>query len=171
MDEWVWSIRMMTGENRSTRRKTCSSITLPVTNPTWTGSGPSPELRGERPATTYVTYLSQFSEYNKGWTTEEFGFDSRQGQDILFSKAPRPTQSVIQYVPMALSPRIKRPEREADHSSSNHLYAVKTSTGPTWNYLNSRHASQRHFTQRLQLKCINWHIWTTGSLQSRANQT
>jgi hypothetical protein len=39
------------GENRSTRRKTCPSATLSTTNPTWTGPGSNPGLRGERTAT------------------------------------------------------------------------------------------------------------------------
>jgi hypothetical protein len=40
----------LTGENRNTRRKTCSSATLSTTNPTWTDPGSNPGLRGERPA-------------------------------------------------------------------------------------------------------------------------
>jgi hypothetical protein len=35
-----------TGENRSTRGKTCPSATLPPTNPTWTDPGSNPGLRG-----------------------------------------------------------------------------------------------------------------------------
>jgi hypothetical protein len=41
----------LTGENRSTRRKTCPSATLSTTNPTWTDPGSNPGLRGERLAT------------------------------------------------------------------------------------------------------------------------
>jgi hypothetical protein len=41
----------LTGENRSTRGKTCSSATLSTTNPAWTDPGSNPGLRGERPAT------------------------------------------------------------------------------------------------------------------------
>jgi hypothetical protein len=37
----------VTGENRSTRRKTCPSVTLSTTNPTWTDSLSNPVLRGE----------------------------------------------------------------------------------------------------------------------------
>jgi hypothetical protein len=49
------------------------------------------------------------------------GFDSQQEQEIfLFSTASRPTlgsiQLPIQGVPRDLSPGVKRPEREADHS-------------------------------------------------------
>jgi hypothetical protein len=36
---------------------------------------------------------------------------------ILYRPALGPTQSPIQLVPAALSPRIKRPGREADHTS------------------------------------------------------
>jgi hypothetical protein len=41
----------LSGENRSTRGKTCPSATLSTTNPTWTDPGSNPGLRGERPAT------------------------------------------------------------------------------------------------------------------------
>jgi hypothetical protein len=41
----------LTGENRSTRGKTCPSTTLSTTNPTWTDPGSNPDLHGERPAT------------------------------------------------------------------------------------------------------------------------
>jgi hypothetical protein len=48
--------------------------------------------------------------------------DSWQYTILLFSTASRPTlgdtQPSIQWVPGALSPRGKRQEREADHSSS-----------------------------------------------------
>jgi hypothetical protein len=37
----------LTGESRSTREKTCPSATLSTTNPTWTGPGSNPGLRGE----------------------------------------------------------------------------------------------------------------------------
>jgi len=35
--------------------KTCSSATLSTENPTWTGSGSSPGLRGERSATAHLS--------------------------------------------------------------------------------------------------------------------
>jgi hypothetical protein len=41
----------LTGENRSTRRKTCPSATLSTTNPTWTDPWSKPGLRDGRPAT------------------------------------------------------------------------------------------------------------------------
>jgi hypothetical protein len=40
----------LTGENRSTRGKTCPSATLSARNPTWTDPGSNPGLRGEKPA-------------------------------------------------------------------------------------------------------------------------
>jgi hypothetical protein len=38
----------LTGETRSTRRKTCPSATFSTTNPTWTDPGSNPGLRGEK---------------------------------------------------------------------------------------------------------------------------
>jgi hypothetical protein len=56
-----------------------------------------------------------------GLTIGVLRFDSRRGLGvILFTAASRtalgPTQTPIQWVPRALSPRVKRPGREADHS-------------------------------------------------------
>jgi hypothetical protein len=42
----------LTGENRSTRGKTCPS----ATNPTWTDPVSNPGFRGERPATNRLSY-------------------------------------------------------------------------------------------------------------------
>jgi hypothetical protein len=41
----------LTGEKRSTRGKTCPSVTLSTTNPTRTDLGSNPGLRGEKLAT------------------------------------------------------------------------------------------------------------------------
>jgi hypothetical protein len=61
-----------------------------------------------------------------GWTTEGPEFESR---------APGPTQPPIQWVPGALSPGVKRPGREADHSLPASAEVKKmwisTSTPPT----------------------------------------
>jgi hypothetical protein len=56
-----------------------------------------------------------------GWTIGVRGFYSRQGLGIFFfytasRPALRPTQPPIQWVPVVLSPEVKRPESEADHS-------------------------------------------------------
>jgi hypothetical protein len=42
---------MKTGENRSSRGKTCPNAILSTTNPTWTDPVSKPGLRGERPET------------------------------------------------------------------------------------------------------------------------
>jgi hypothetical protein len=56
-----------------------------------------------------------------GITTKKLGFDSRQEKEIcLFPTASRPglgrTPPLIQWVPGTLSPGVKQPRREADHS-------------------------------------------------------
>jgi hypothetical protein len=53
---WSTDGMKLTGENRSTRRKTCPSATLFTTNPTWTEPGSNPGLRGERPATNLLSH-------------------------------------------------------------------------------------------------------------------
>jgi hypothetical protein len=51
----------LTGENRSTWGKTCPSVTLSTTNPTWTDPGSNPRLRGGRPATNRLSQLHGLS--------------------------------------------------------------------------------------------------------------
>jgi hypothetical protein len=46
----------LTGENRSTRGKTCPSATLSTTNPTWADPGSNPGFRGGRPATNRLNH-------------------------------------------------------------------------------------------------------------------
>jgi hypothetical protein len=58
-----------------------------------------------------------------GWSVEELRFDSQQRQDMfLYFRAFKPAlmiiQPHIQWVPRALAPRIKRPGREDEHSTS-----------------------------------------------------
>jgi hypothetical protein len=46
----------LTGENRSTRVKTCPRAALSTTNVTWTDPGLKPGLRGGRPATNRLSH-------------------------------------------------------------------------------------------------------------------
>jgi hypothetical protein len=46
----------LTGENRSTRGKTCPSATLSTTISTWTDPGSNPGLRGGRPAANRLSH-------------------------------------------------------------------------------------------------------------------
>jgi hypothetical protein len=71
-------------------------------------------------------YLQDISLWDMKWIEMAplgvLGFDSRRGLGIfLFTTASRmalgPTQPPIQWVPGALSLGVKRPGREADHSS------------------------------------------------------
>jgi hypothetical protein len=74
----------LTGENRSTRRKTCPSATLSTTNPTWTDRGSNPGLRCGRPATNRLSngtalhmqlsllLFVRLSEHNRLGTSEMF---------------------------------------------------------------------------------------------------
>jgi hypothetical protein len=63
----------------------------------------------------------RLSWYSDKLRAGQLWFDSRQGQEIFLyrtvsRKALGPTQPPIQLVPRALSPGVKRPWREADHS-------------------------------------------------------
>jgi hypothetical protein len=46
----------LTGENRSTRGKTCPSATLSTTDRTWTDPASNPDLRGGRPAANRLSH-------------------------------------------------------------------------------------------------------------------
>jgi len=46
----------LTGENQSTQRDTCSSITLSTTNPTWAGLGLILDLCGEKLGTSHLSH-------------------------------------------------------------------------------------------------------------------
>jgi hypothetical protein len=46
----------LTGENGSTRRKTCPSATVSTTNPKWNDPGSNPGIRGDRPATNRLSH-------------------------------------------------------------------------------------------------------------------
>jgi hypothetical protein len=61
------------------------------------------------------------SRYTDGLRAGRWGFDSRQGQDLSILHRVQTgflgsTQTRIQCVPGAISPQIKRPERDADDS-------------------------------------------------------
>jgi hypothetical protein len=65
--------------------------------------------------------MGWLSRYSDGLPAGRLLFDSRQGQEIfLYSTASGPTlgptQSLMQCVPGAFSPGLKRQGREADHS-------------------------------------------------------
>jgi hypothetical protein len=59
----------LTGENRSTRGKTCPSDTSSTTNPTWTDPGSNMGLRGGRPA---ANRLSHGTVQNHCYSAEYF---------------------------------------------------------------------------------------------------
>jgi hypothetical protein len=59
----------LTGENRSTRGKTCPKVTLSTTNPTWTDPGSNPCLRYGRPA---ANRLSHGTAYVEPYTAVSF---------------------------------------------------------------------------------------------------
>jgi len=66
--------------------------------------------------------------------TQDLGLALLQGGiSFLYATASRsalgPTQTPIHWVPEALSPEVKRPERKADHSS-----ACSTEVKNAWNY-------------------------------------
>jgi hypothetical protein len=46
--------------------KACPSANLSTTNPTWTGVGLNPCLRGEMPATTRLSHITTFCCYSQG---------------------------------------------------------------------------------------------------------
>jgi hypothetical protein len=46
----------LTGENRSTRGKTCPTVTLSTANTTWTDPGSNPGLRGGRPTANFLSH-------------------------------------------------------------------------------------------------------------------
>jgi hypothetical protein len=63
--------------------------------------------------------VSRYSDWAMDWTTENLGFNFRQGQEIFFSllhgvssPVPGPAESPVQRVPGAPSPSVKRPEYE-----------------------------------------------------------
>jgi hypothetical protein len=79
----------LTGENRSTRGKTCPSATFSTINPTWTDPGLNPGLHSGRPATDRHGTESFYRSYHRS-----------HGQDKLrilwtSNSSPRSQQPVI----------------------------------------------------------------------------
>jgi hypothetical protein len=108
-----------------------------------------------------------------GWTIGVLGFDSRRGLGIfLFTTGSRTalgsTQPPIQWVPVALSPAVKRPGREADHSPPSsaevkewvELYLHSPNT-PSWRSAQSKHRDTFTFTNNAHWEnpgiCYNRH--------------
>jgi hypothetical protein len=61
------------------------------------------------------------SRLTTGWTREESEFESRKGKNFLFCKSSRPDDTHPASYPMGtrvVPPRVKQPQREADHSPS-----------------------------------------------------
>jgi hypothetical protein len=58
VEEWVLSNggMILTGENRSTRRRTCRSATSSTTNPMRTGVGLKPDIRDDMPVTNHLSH-------------------------------------------------------------------------------------------------------------------
>jgi hypothetical protein len=81
-----------------------------------------------------------------GWTTKGSEFESRWGKNFLFSMSPRPalgpTQPPIQWVPVAISPGVKRPGRETDYCRDQenvglYIYSPVRLHGVVLNYLST----------------------------------
>jgi hypothetical protein len=58
---WSTGGMKLTGENRSTRGKTCPSVTLSIINPMWIEPGSNPGLRGVRPSTNRLSHGTALS--------------------------------------------------------------------------------------------------------------
>jgi len=75
MTEWLWSIGRMilTKENWSFWRKTCSNATLLTTDPTWSHWGSNLGFHFNRPATNCLNYCAawnwciQWLEHLRKW--------------------------------------------------------------------------------------------------------
>jgi hypothetical protein len=51
---------ILTGENRRTWTESCPSVTLSITNPTWTNMDANPGLRGEKPAINRLSHARAY---------------------------------------------------------------------------------------------------------------
>jgi hypothetical protein len=59
----------VTRENQNTGRKICPSVTLPITNATWTSLGLNLGLCGERPATNRLIHSTAKGSFHKNKTS------------------------------------------------------------------------------------------------------
>jgi hypothetical protein len=77
MDVSVWNFGggIFTGENSSTRRKTCPSATLFTINPTHTRVGQKPGHGGEKPATNRLSRGDDLKLRNNKQSKEVWGFE------------------------------------------------------------------------------------------------
>jgi hypothetical protein len=96
-----------------------------------------------------------------GWTIGVLGFDSRRGLGIfLFTTASKtalgPTQSPIQWVPVALFLGVKRLGREADHSPSSSAEAKED----VELYLHSLNPPSQHDAQLKHRDNFTLHFYT-----------
>jgi len=86
--------------------------------------------------------FSNTLSYSAGLRAGDWGFESRWGLGIFLITASRtalePIQPPIRWVPGSLTLRVKRPEREADHS-----FPSSADVKNAWNYI-SAHPIRLH---------------------------
>jgi hypothetical protein len=79
--QWSTGGMKLTGENRSTRGKTCPSATLSTTTPTRTNPGSNPGLRGGRPAPNRLSHgTAILSALTKGFSLPAHNAASEDGR-------------------------------------------------------------------------------------------
>jgi hypothetical protein len=107
----------LTGDNRSTRGKTCPSATLSTTNPTWTNPGSNPGLRGERPATNRLSHGTAFPSVP---TTANISFrDAVLLHEVHNDEIVSLRMTVVQSTKVAKDPKVfSIPERNV-HKNFN----------------------------------------------------
>jgi hypothetical protein len=74
IDEGVWSSHgiILKAWNWNTRKKTCTSANLSITNPTWTDPGWNHGLRYDRPTTNRLSHGKAMLEGNPAWLRVSF---------------------------------------------------------------------------------------------------
>jgi hypothetical protein len=89
---------ILTGENRRTRRKTCTSATLSTTNPTWINPGANPDLHGEMPATDDLSHDTALRAVTWTWKHKQTNmspyYESRQRKSYKLFLRNRVAQAV-----------------------------------------------------------------------------